>query len=239
MAEITMDVSEYEAMKKNERLLEESLENERTLRTELEKLKEEKIKALEDATMKVVKETLITKKSIKRDFKGFRELNEDLYSYYYNMIRGGVIPDRELYRLKRIINSHLIDVQLDENSETSYTTHGLDEIKNEIETRYKNEMDLEIKHKLEKTIENNMRLEESEELLRELNDELSLTKDDYSILIKEHEKLREDYKVLSEINDKRGGRLEKIHNVIKGGWNFFNKESTLRDVKTYLNEEIK
>lgn len=52
MAKITMDTSEYEALKENKTLLEKSLENERKLQEQITKLSDEKIKALEDAKMK-------------------------------------------------------------------------------------------------------------------------------------------------------------------------------------------
>ena len=57
MAQIKMDVSEYEAMKENKNLLEKSLENERALNEQVKQLTDEKTKALEDAKMKVVKVT--------------------------------------------------------------------------------------------------------------------------------------------------------------------------------------
>lgn len=54
MAKIEMDISEYEALKENKRLLEKSLEKERELEKKVRKLNEEKIKALEEASKKVV-----------------------------------------------------------------------------------------------------------------------------------------------------------------------------------------
>ena len=55
MAEIKMDISEYEIMKENKKLLENSLEKERELQKQIKKLTDEKVKALADAKMKVVK----------------------------------------------------------------------------------------------------------------------------------------------------------------------------------------
>ena len=54
MAEIKMDVTEYELMKDKARLLEESLKREKELNGQIAKLKDEKIQALEDAKYKVV-----------------------------------------------------------------------------------------------------------------------------------------------------------------------------------------
>ncbi len=55
MAEIKMDISEYEIMKENKKLLENSLEKERELQEQIKKLNDEKTKVLENAKMKVVK----------------------------------------------------------------------------------------------------------------------------------------------------------------------------------------
>ena len=57
MAKIEMDISEYEIMKENKKLLEDSLNKERELQKQVEQLTKDKIKALEDAKMKVVKIT--------------------------------------------------------------------------------------------------------------------------------------------------------------------------------------
>jgi len=57
MAKIEMDISEYEIMKENKTLLENSLKNERKLQQEIEKLREDKLRALEDAKYSVTKIT--------------------------------------------------------------------------------------------------------------------------------------------------------------------------------------
>lgn len=54
MAQIKMDVSEYEAMKENARLLKEALEREKELGKEIDKLNQEKIQALEKVPNKIV-----------------------------------------------------------------------------------------------------------------------------------------------------------------------------------------
>ena len=54
MAQIKMDVSEYETMKENAKLLQISLEREKELQAKIEALDKEKIKVLEDAKMQVI-----------------------------------------------------------------------------------------------------------------------------------------------------------------------------------------
>ena len=53
MATVTMDNSEYELLKENIRLLEESKKRENELSKEVEKLQDEKIKALEESSNSV------------------------------------------------------------------------------------------------------------------------------------------------------------------------------------------
>ena len=54
MAEIKMDISEYEIMKENKTLLENALKREKQLNNEIKKLHEEKIQTFEDAKHKIV-----------------------------------------------------------------------------------------------------------------------------------------------------------------------------------------
>ena len=55
MSKVNMDMTEYEALKKNGRLLEDALKHERVLKDQIESLHKEKVQALEDAKMKVVR----------------------------------------------------------------------------------------------------------------------------------------------------------------------------------------
>lgn len=64
MAEVKLDISEYELMKENAKLLQDSLDREKKLSSEIDSLKEEKIQALID-NEKVV--TIIKKTSIKEE----------------------------------------------------------------------------------------------------------------------------------------------------------------------------
>ena len=54
MAKIEMDISEYEALKENKKLLQDALDREKELGNKLNTLKEEEIQALEDAQQKIV-----------------------------------------------------------------------------------------------------------------------------------------------------------------------------------------
>jgi len=69
MAKIEMDVSEYEIMKENKKLLEDALKREKELQASIKQLNEEKMKAYEEASMKVVKyvNTSITEQLVIKD----------------------------------------------------------------------------------------------------------------------------------------------------------------------------
>jgi len=55
MAKIEMDISEYDIMRENKKLLEDSILKQKELQSQINLLTQEKIKALEDAKMKVIK----------------------------------------------------------------------------------------------------------------------------------------------------------------------------------------
>ncbi len=143
MAKIEMDISEYEVMKENRKLLENSLEKERGLQEQIKKLNDEKTKALEDAKMKVVKisKTEVTERLLrkKEDTYIWRELFNLLGLDYRTLPK---IPDY-------IHTDHLIKVFFERATSHSTpceetTTHGLDEIKAEIRSDLKSKMDKEI-----------------------------------------------------------------------------------------------
>jgi hypothetical protein len=114
MAKIEMDISEYEIIMENKKLLEESIQRERSLNDKIEELNKEKIKALEDAKMKVIKieKTEMTEwtLNLKDDLSIWRELwrfatNGNQIPNMPDYIRFGRISDMffEKYSIKRSV----------------------------------------------------------------------------------------------------------------------------------------
>lgn len=157
MSEVKMDMSEYEAIMETKRLLQESLENQKELQDKIERLQVEKIKALEDAKMMVVKKTTINvyhhlykrNKDLGRSIENMLialgvDTNNiriyDRYSMYANSVDEGT--------LNTIIDNLFKFEKQAEPEQTSITTHGLDEVKEELRKEYYAEQDADVVEKL-------------------------------------------------------------------------------------------
>lgn len=147
MATVKIDISEWETMKSKERLLEDSLKREQELSSRINELKEEKIKALENAKMKVVK---ITKNQTKQ-FKLARvsnltELKERLIRVIHS-INGNV--DYAAQPTTNNVYDYLDNLFTTTTSiiegVPEITLHGLDEIKAELREQAVKDIDEEYK----------------------------------------------------------------------------------------------
>ena len=140
MATITMDASEYEALKKNISLLEEAKKKEAELSDEIKQLQQEKIQALKDAQHNVT----IIKRSVKNELIYRRRSYKDIVSLLRNyftfkedsrsLVTYGHYEDPELDHIINICfeKSQTRDLVEDE----TITTRGFDEVKEEIKKDY-------------------------------------------------------------------------------------------------------
>ena len=236
MAQIKMDVSEYEALKENKRLLEESLENERELRQENKKLQQEKIEALQEAKKKVVKTTMAHKSEtiyakrpipeIVRNINFFAETGRFKEDYR----TGGRFLNPEdffelMFERKSIETEPIV---------SSVTTHGLDEIKEEIREQIKKDIDAETKEKIERYDEKVNKIIElqkkCDELINQFNTETRLC-NEYQ---KTNEELQDEVKELMEMQD----RLTKVKEELKDV-SFWNANFKFLKIKNLTNFEPK
>lgn len=143
MAEIKMDVSEYEAMKENKALLEKALKEKDDLYAEIKKLNQEKIDALLEAKMKVVRVVRNEFAEHKLVIKSPEEIMVDLnrmfrgeFGDYHNAVR------------------YLSDIFFDRKPATSkssteeVTTQGLDDIKAELRKEIEADISEDVRDKL-------------------------------------------------------------------------------------------
>lgn len=145
MAKIEMDLSEYERMIEVKNLLEKSLEKERKLTEEIDRLTQEKLKALKDAEKRVVK---ITRKEITEHPVQLRE-NSIITRSVLSLLG---VPQFAMMNINmRVIDYRELSEMFFEKSkvfnhpvEESITTHGLDEIKSEIEKDLRKEFETDI-----------------------------------------------------------------------------------------------
>jgi len=175
MAKIEMDVSEYDALRENEKLLETSLERERAMQNTIAELNKEKIKLLEDAKMKVVKVT----KSEVAEYALIAQPIEHIKHWLHVTLCGNLI-ESSFYRDNRgpyqdrndnrnsIVEhissaigvldvNRLMDVCFTKTAAHSfpvrneeYTTVGLDEVKAELRNSIEAEITADIKSELER-----------------------------------------------------------------------------------------
>ena len=87
MATITMDASEYEALKKNISLLEEAKKKEVELSDEIKQLQQEKIQALKDAQHNVT----IIKRSVKNELIYSRRNPSEIFSLLRQYFASGTL----------------------------------------------------------------------------------------------------------------------------------------------------
>jgi len=226
MAKIEMDISEYEIMKENKKLLEDSLNKERELQKQVEQLTKDKIKALEDAKMKVVKITKsevtehLLRKRVDETYV-FRELLHVLgIDYRYSQHK----PD--FIHIDHLQNTFFEKVKSFSMPIEETTTCGLDEIKVEIREELKAKMDDDIKCKIQNA---ETALSKNDELLKE-NKTLST---DNNLFIEKNKKLTEQCdeltKKLTEIEN-GNETLVKVKDTLKNGYGVWNKSKILDSI---------
>lgn len=229
MAKIEMDMTEYDLMRENKKLLEESLKKERELEKQIANLTKEKIDALENAKMRVVK----TKKSEitehllrKRDDQSiWREL-WNLMGIDYRDQRQYLPPINSYLNISRLGDTFFEKATSISMPVEEITTHGLDEVRNEIREELKSKMDEETSTKLKRADET---LSKYDTILKEnkkLSDEIESTIGKNKILVERLDTLTED------INGKKKAEsiLTNINEILKDGYGFWGKSKLLDKV---------
>jgi len=232
MAQIKMDISEYESMKDNKKLLENSLEKERYLQEQIKKLTDEKTKTLEDAKMKVVKisRTEITEYLMRKrpDSYVWNELWRFLGLDYRRLPE---IPD--YINTDNLINVFFEKVKSSSTPNEEITTHGLDDIKVEIRNDLKKKMD----------DETNRKIKNAETVLSKNNELLKENR----TLVTDNNMLTEKNKNLTKLCDELTKKLIDIENdnkvlfyvkdTLKNGYGFWNRSELLDKIISIINEK--
>lgn len=255
MATITMDSSEWEAMKKNIQLLEEAKKREEQLNDEIKKLQAEKMEVLKtnEKNVTIVKETW--RHETIRMHKPMRQILTEVYHFVERAQRGypiDNISDEEFIRMF-FSKSEMNGLKVDE----TITTRGFDEVRAEFELKYKEELDENTKDrlsdipKLEKEIKDlSDRLDSvkpNEDKLRE--DNFRLTKTNHE-LITDNDKLREDNFRLTKTNhelmtdnNKLKSHISEVRNILSpvldSSWNIFNYSEMKSKLTTLIWQFVK
>ena len=239
MAEIKMDISEYELLKENKKLLEESLKKERELQATIDKLSKEKIKALEDAKMKVIK-------IVRNESTEYLMQKRDNYHVVHQLRMMLSRPDSSGYRTIDSMNFQDFGDMLFEKVKSysiepkeEITTCGLDEVKAEIRKDLESKIDSNTKKKLDDA---DVALTKLSELLKENDESLKLIKTlNYTIneLTKVNENAVKEINILKkELVENKGEFLTVVNliGVLKDGYTFWNKSKLLDEIIKILKD---
>jgi len=239
MAEIKMDMTEYNSIMENKKLLEEALEREKELNKEIQKLKEEKIQVLENNSKKVSVITTKKKEHVVRTAYNaeevFKHILYDLgvsYRTVQNLDFVGV-------DFNRYIDKFFITSVVEEEQDKQIVYKGLDEVEQIVEDKLRAEY-------LNK-IENADAVLKREVLWR--REEESKRLEIYSLrnsvkeLESENKSLKDEIKNLKEkVNDTRKlkeleNKIEKLKKATKGGCGLFGVGEYTRKINNILYED--
>lgn len=237
MAEIKMDVSEYETMKENAKLLQNSLDREKEMQETISNLRDEKIQALEDASKKVV---TITKTEHHEVIYNKRSDNEiiDMLSRFCHHVneRGHHGRHRDFgmhpYTVEQLVEACFEKISTTSNPTVTTTVQGLDEVKKEMKDKAFDKLSTSTKEKLAKAeviiINANKAGIEKKELVEKLNkfedfsDTQSKKIEEFEVQVKEVKLLKDSYNAIKD----------KVFEDIK----VFGSRDTIYDTRTIIRE---
>jgi len=234
MAKIEMDVSEYEIMNENKRLLEESLKNERELRDKISILEKEKQKTLENAQKKIVKTIVIKKQEVALVSKDSKTIWNNVlkdFSIFMDYNFHTNLNIRDSYFGQQFVNAFFDKQVIVDESETQTAFVGLNETKEEIKKQLLKEIQKEIIDKAnsyDSLYSENKRLADTNVMLRKSVDNFKKinTTDEKTIKELEEESKRlnlvEDFVINMEfvLNTKKTwfGKIKSYNKIRKHLW---------------------
>lgn len=250
MAEIKMDISEYELLKENKGLLEESLLRERELSEQITKLNQEKIAALEEAKMKVVKITTTRKEEHALQKRNSDDVIRDLRMLFsendlrHKAMYSGYAPNSEGI-VAYVESIFFKKVTSYSDGITQVTTHGLEEIRDEIRKELKENLSIEIQSKIAGAEETYHANTELAKRVQELQIEIGTTVQVKNLAMEKNDELTkqvEDLRKTVEAKTYAADAIEYLGKLIKQDqWSYWNRGRLLGLIKGSINKyfEIK
>lgn len=233
MAKIEMDISEYDAMRENKKLLEDSLKREQELGKQLLDLNQQKMQALEDAKMKVVK---ISKKITTQHVLVKKESNNAILNELGRIFGISTSQLRHHFNWEtgRLIDALFNKVSSESQPTTETTVHGLDEIKLELRNEIKANIDSDIQTKLDNT-------NKIEANLVALNQSYLTLGKDYDNLLANNISLETENKTLKELNSIQEIKIKEfemysnkgkcVEQILSKEINFWNRNVIIQELK--------
>lgn len=230
MAKIEMDISEYEALKENKRLLEQSLEREKEHQTRINQLLEEKNKVLEESKMKVVKITRVERtEHALRKVSNHGDPHYTLRQVCYLL---GVPTSSIRYPVDTISTDKLMEAFFSKaTSETipqeTITLHGLDEIQAEIRKSLGEEYKQEL-------IQSN----KSKKVISELEAELVLVKQEVGRQVYQKASLLATGERVQESLNRETTRVDNIRKLLSEDITWYNWRKIINKIREETNADI-
>ncbi len=262
MAEIKMDISEYEEMKKNARLLEESLERERKQSDTIEKLKEERIAALEENSKKVTTITEVVNKQYVLKHREDSNYNMYIKSKVSTLLRSisRAIRDNDRGYLSTqnfnsptdfrsmleqdvhevvqdLVNSYYEIVALPTESFKTVNTKGLDEVILDLKEQLHKELEEEIEKSIKSLEVVQKKLKEVETKEKDAIALLATTEQDLEKAIEENnllEELLEANKQALAFAQPALDFISSVEKILNAPTPFMGSSKKLKDIQNLL-----
>lgn len=231
MAQIKMDVSEYDEMKKNALLLEEALKREKEQNDRISTLEKEKIDALKanEKSVTVIKRSEVHEYLLQR--RSPNEIIQSMNQFVQGARRGSYTMEYATDRLNNFESIFFDKSKSYSIPSEEVTIKGLDEVKAEIRRDVENKISEETKSKLYRLdiVEGELKKVKAEKEETEYELRLAHKKNESVIKFKdiahaELENTQEELKVLRE-------RVSKLKEGVNEPFNFFNAYSKLSKLR--------
>lgn len=227
MATITMDTSEYEALKKNIKLLEDSKEREQKLNDEIQALKESQI----DKLIEQGKSVSIVNRTIKEENVYVKRNNREIIEAI-SKLKSGVLSNLSQVDIADALTNYFFEFQPTRTVvDSSVETRGFEDVRKEMEEQFIKEKDAAWQDTLNE-------LSDLREKIKQLNTktlEVSLNKDEF-------DRVKTDVQIYKERYNTSERKLKDtqliIRNLVKSKWNLFNYLEKKEELKN-IEEKVK
>lgn len=241
MAEIKMDVTEYDSLRKNIELAEKRAKDLKEAQDKIEKLQQEKIDALKLAEKQVIytrhtrhEEVMMTRKpsyNIMREMENFIMRNRRGSGYGVGSLSGGYIESSG-YGVDYLI-SMFFDKKVVSNEPVQelITTKGLDEVKSELRLEIESKIDEETKAKLKRLAEVEPQLENLKGQVKSLEKKVVDITEEAMKASSEAAKSAKELDKLNKVYKLRGTFFNLIEQEVKAPMaTFFGKSRKLKEI---------
>lgn len=249
MAEIKMDVSEYNEIMENKKLLKESLEREKELNDQIQKLNKEKLKAYEDAKMQVVYQNKKVIEEVNIESVDVDELYGYMTHRRYDGRSGRYIYEKSPFVYsENILNRFIRKTKVVREEPTEITVKGLDEVKIELRKDIESKLDKEIYDKISKYDKLSKIIGEKDKEISSFHKKELTYLDEIDSLNKHIESVEHNFekkvKECSELSSKLSKQKEsletinEIRSILSDGFGkVFNKSSLLNKISKLVNKD--